>query len=412
MKKKKNKKDINSYGSAFWVSMTLASLAVGLLGAVTFAFAVLRIIYGDVWYMWFVLAAAGAGALLLASFCSDLLPYWATTVREMRLLNARISGAMSVSQINKYEEREDKRNTDIKDSMTESFSRVGQDIVSLRSQVAVNDSKMNEIIKTLEEFKKTTSDADYLKQVQDAMKTMSKKLEKYSDYTNSSIKDLQSQIAISKNASDTSSISTSSKTSPAPSIKKIEVIEEVVEKNDESEMENSIKKPTITPSKRKNKEQTEDAIENTEYVYVPMSIKASSTSPTPEATTNSTNSSTTNSSNISDSKKLDDEKKENTEENTKDSAKENTSESGESNNDGNSGLVFPPVEDNIAATSKDYDEINKQLNIGLESLINNDNQPNSSSDSDSSNDDNNENSDDNSSSNFDNIQKELNDYFA
>ena len=383
---KKKKKDINSYGSAFWLSMTLSSLVVGLLGAVTFAFAALRIIYGDVWYMWFVLALAGAGALLLASFCTDLLPYWAKTVREMRLLSARMSGAMSVSQINKYEEREDRRNTDIKDSMTESFSRVGQDIVSLRSQVAENDSKMNEIMKTLQEFKKTTSDADYIKQVEDAMKTMSKKIEKYSDYTNSSIKDLQNQIAISKNteASVSSSETTANTppiTSPAPSIKKIEVIEEVIEKDEKEEEQDKtktkIKKPSIiSPSKKQEeskKEKKEDLEKEIGPFYVPMSF-------------------------------MDDES-------TNSASTDTSSNSNDSSGDiSNSSLVFPPVEDNIAATSKDYDEINKELNIALPSL--NDNQPTSddseSSDDSSSESDGSEDSD----SSFDDVQKELNDYFA
>lgn len=394
--KKKKKKDINSYGSAFWLSMTLSSLVVGILGAVTFAFAALRIIYGDVWYMWFVLALAGAGALLLASFCTDLLPYWAKTVREMRLLSARMSGAMSVSQINKYEEREDRRNTDIKDSMTESFSRVGQDIVSLRSQVAENDSKMNEIMKTLQEFKKTTSDADYIKQVEDAMKTMSKKIEKYSDYTNSSIKDLQNQLAISKNteASVSSSETTANTppiTSPSPSIKKIEVIEEVIEKDEKEEEQDKtktkIKKPSIiSPSKKQEeskKEKKEDLEKEIGPYYVPMSFMDDE----------STNSASTDT--------------ENTNANVNANSNDSTNSSGDVSN---SSLVFPPVEDNIAATSKDYDEINKELNIALPSL--NDNQPTSddseSSDDSSSESDGSEDSD----SSFDDVQKELNDYFA
>lgn len=382
--RKKKKKDINSYGSAFWLSMTLSSLVVGLLGAVTFAFAVLRIIYGDVWYMWFVLALAGAGALLLASFCTDLLPYWAKTVREMRLLNARMSGAMSVSQINKYEEREDRRNTDIKDSMTESFSRVGQDIVSLRSQVAENDSKMNEIMKTLQEFKKTTSDADYIKQVEDAMKTMSKKIEKYSDYTNSSIKDLQNQIAISKNSETTTQSNSDTSISPAPSIKKIEVIEEVIEKDEKEEEQDKtnikIKKPSIiSPAKKQEeskKEKKEDLEKEIGPFYVPMSFMD-------DESTNSASTDTSNNSNDS------------------------------SGDISNSSLVFPPVEDNIAATSKDYDEINKELNIALPSLNDNDNQPTPSDDSESSDDNSSESdSSEDSDSSFDDVQKELNDYFA
>ena len=387
--KKKKKKDINSYGSVFWLSMTLSSLVVGLLGAVTFAFAALRIIYGDVWYMWFVLALAGAGALLLASFCTDLLPYWAKTVREMRLLSARMSGAMSVSQINKYEEREDRRNTDIKDSMTESFSRVGQDIVSLRSQVAENDSKMNEIMKTLQEFKKTTSDADYIKQVEDAMKTMSKKIEKYSDYTNSSIKDLQNQIAISKNteasvSSSETTANTPPTTSPAPSIKKIEVIEEVIEKDEKEEEQDKtktkIKKPSIiSPSKKQEeskKEKKEDLEKEIGPFYVPMSFMD-------DESTNSASTDTSNNSNDS------------------------------SGDISNSSLVFPPVEDNIAATSKDYDEINKELNIALPSINDNDNQPTPSDDSESSDDNSSESdSSEDSDSSFDDVQKELNDYFA
>ena len=388
--KKKKKKDINSYGSAFWLSMTLSSLVVGLLGAVTFAFAVLRIIYGDVWYMWFVLALAGAGALLLASFCTDLLPYWAKTVREMRLLNARMSGAMSVSQINKYEEREDRRNTDIKDSMTESFSRVGQDIVSLRSQVAENDSKMNEIMKTLQEFKKTTSDADYIKQVEDAMKTMSKKIEKYSDYTNSSIKDLQNQIAISKNSETTTQSNSDTSISPSPSIKKIEIIEEVIEKDEKEEEQNKtkIKKPSISsPSKKheeSNKEKKEDLEKEIGPFYVPMSIRDDE----------STNSDSTDTENT----------------NANESSNSNDSSGDVSNN---SSLVFPPVEDNIAATSKDYDEINKELNIALPRLNNNDNQSSASNESESSDDSSSESdSNEDSDSSFDDVQKELNDYFA
>ena len=300
-----------------------------------------------------------------------------------------MSGAMSVSQINKYEEREDRRNTDIKDSMTESFSRVGQDIVSLRSQVAENDSKMNEIMKTLQEFKKTTSDADYIKQVEDAMKTMSKKIEKYSDYTNSSIKDLQNQIAISKKteASLSSSETTANTppiTSPAPSIKKIEVIEEVIEKDEKEEEQDKtnikIKKPSIISSSKKQEESKKEKKEDLEKeigpFYVPMSIRD-------DESTNSASTDTSSNSNDS------------------------------SGDISNSSLVFPPVEDNIAATSKDYDEINKELNIALPSLNDNDNQPTPSDDSESSDDNSSESdSSEDSDSSFDDVQKELNDYFA
>ena len=307
-----------------------------------------------------------------------------------------MSGAMSVSQINKYEEREDRRNTDIKDSMTESFSRVGQDIVSLRSQVAENDSKMNEIMKTLQEFKKTTSDADYIKQVEDAMKTMSKKIEKYSDYTNSSIKDLQNQIAISKNteasvSSSETTANTPPTTSPAPSIKKIEVIEEVIEKDEKEEEQDKtktkIKKPSIiSPSKKQEeskKEKKEDLEKEIGPFYVPMSFMDDE----------SANSASTDA--------------ENTNANVNANSNDSTNSSGDISN---SSLVFPPVEDNIAATSKDYDEINKELNIALPSL--NDNQP-TSDDSESSDDNSSESdSSEDSDSSFDDVQKELNDYFA
>lgn len=258
--------------------------------------------------MWYVLAFAGAGALWLSSFCLDIFPSWASFVRKMRLLDARMSGAMRVSAITKYEEREDKRTSDITDKVTESFSRVGQDIVSLRSQVAENDSKMNEIIKTLEAFKAKTQEPNYLKQVEDSMKTMSKKIERYSDFTNSAIRDLQNQIAIGTKDNNQENVSVESENIENKDSSEINVItEKSAEKNTEINKIETSEKSKGFSKKSKKEERMREAFG-----------ESKNTKTSEDVTVQSVNTDT---------------------------------------------ITFPDIEDDLVATKKDYDEINKSLDI-------------------------------------------------
>ncbi len=198
-KEKKSEKSSSrsweTYGVAFWVIMAIVSAIMALLGLVTFGFALLRILYGDRWFMWFILAASGAGAFALSVFCFDLFPTWASIVRTIRLSDARIAGAMSISQINKYEEREDRRTAEVKDKVQESYTKVGKDVLSTQKQISEMDVKLSRMLESVENYQNATSSPDSFKSVENSIATLNKRLENYITLTEKSIRSLDSQLS-------------------------------------------------------------------------------------------------------------------------------------------------------------------------------------------------------------------------
>ena len=150
--KTKNVRIWDGYGVGFWQMMTVLSITLLVLGAMTFVFAGLRILYGDRWFMWFVIAGCGIAGVAFAIFCISLFPKWGTLVRRIRLAEARMEGAMAISEINKYEEREDRRSTEIKDRMAESLGRVGRDILDTREKVDNLDAKLQGVNSSLQSY--------------------------------------------------------------------------------------------------------------------------------------------------------------------------------------------------------------------------------------------------------------------
>lgn len=193
-KSRKPSKSWESYGVAFWITMTVSSAIMAILGLVTFSFALLRILYGDVWFMWFVLAIAGAGAFSLAVFCFDLFPTWAGIVRTIRLSDARIAGAMSISQINKYEEREDRRTAEVKDKVQESYNKVGKDVLATQKQVSEMDDKLSKMFQAFEKYCNAAREADAYKNIESSMDAINRKLEKYVSETDRVISNLKNQL--------------------------------------------------------------------------------------------------------------------------------------------------------------------------------------------------------------------------
>ena len=59
---------------------------------------------------------------------------------------------MAISEINKYEEREDRRSTEIKDRMAESLGRVGRDILDTREKVDNLDAKLQGVNSSLQSY--------------------------------------------------------------------------------------------------------------------------------------------------------------------------------------------------------------------------------------------------------------------
>lgn len=192
---KNSSKSWEAYGVAFWVIMAIVSAVMALLGLVTFGFALLRILYGDHWFMWFILAASGAGAFALSVFCFDLFPTWASIVRTIRLSDARMAGAMSISQINKYEEREDRRTAEVKDKVQESYTKVGKDVLSTQKQVSEMDIKISRMLKSIENYQNATSSPDSFKSMESSIATLNKRLENYINLTEKSIRSLDSQLS-------------------------------------------------------------------------------------------------------------------------------------------------------------------------------------------------------------------------
>lgn len=190
--KKKEELKLNgkweTYGTAFWVSMAVSSGVMALLGLVTFVFSVAKLLFGSFEPMWCVLAAAGAGAFALAVFCLDLFPSWAAVVRTIRLANARIEGAMSIQEINKYEERENRRTTDVKDTVQESYTRVGKDVMATQSKVDALDQKFSSYMSNM------VNNNDVFKELRNEIAALNRRLEASIESTNRSVRTLQNDL--------------------------------------------------------------------------------------------------------------------------------------------------------------------------------------------------------------------------
>ena len=190
--KKKEELKLNgkweTYGTAFWISMAVSSGIMALLGLVTFVFSVAKLLFGSFEPMWCVLAAAGAGAFALAVFCLDLFPSWAAVVRTIRLANARIEGAMSIQEINKYEERENRRTTDVKDTVQESYTRVGKDVMATQSKVDALDQKFSSYMSNM------VNNNDVFKELRNEIAALNRRLEASIESTNRSVRTLQNDL--------------------------------------------------------------------------------------------------------------------------------------------------------------------------------------------------------------------------
>lgn len=267
-KKKKTPKSWESYGVAFWITMSVTSVIMAMLGLVTFSFALLRILYGDFWFMWFVLAAAGAGTFALSFFCFDLFPVWAGFVRTIRLADARIAGAMSISQINKYEEREDRRTAEVKEKVQESYSKVGKDVLVTQKHVTEIDDKISKMYQAIESYQRAASSADALKSIENSMDAMSRKLEKYTEETDRTIRKLKEHLEIiedAKNGAVFSAAVDEEDTTPPPA-----VVNDNDEKEDvpkEESPKKTKKKDETKPKKERKSRKQEKAEEKAKGVF-------------------------------------------------------------------------------------------------------------------------------------------------
>lgn len=186
--KKNSEKKWESYGTAFWMIMAASSAVMALLGLVVFGIAVLRLLFGGVWYFWGALAVTGAGAFALSVFCLDLFPSWASVVRTIRLSDARMAGAMSIAQINKYEEREDKRTTDMKDTVQESYTKVGKDVISTQQKVDALDQKFSQYMTA------ATDTSSIFRELRSEIAAINRKIESSIESTNRTVRSLKEEL--------------------------------------------------------------------------------------------------------------------------------------------------------------------------------------------------------------------------
>lgn len=242
----------DGYGSAFWHVLSFFSFLLLLLSVGTLIFAGLRILYEGFWFVWIILACTGVAGIAVSVFCMNLFPSWGTIVRRIRLSEARMEGAMSVSEINKYEEREDRRNTEIKDKMAESIGKVGRDIKSTQEQVdvlqmkidAINQTVMQSLKKSMEEIHKDSSRNNQLKDIiNDMSSIMNHRIGALTD----SIKTLQQQSTIQQSSLDKvaeQSVIEQAKSEPE---KSKDLFPEETEKDGDDMAVNKVKTPTFAP---------------------------------------------------------------------------------------------------------------------------------------------------------------------
>lgn len=246
IKEKRTEKKWESYGTAFWMTMAAASAFVALLGLITCGFALLHILFGEYGFIWIILTAAGAGAFALAVFCLDLFPTWAGVVRTIRLTDARIEGAMSIAQINKYEEREDRRTSEVKDKVQEGYAKVGKDVLATQTKVEAIEQKLSSYINT------TVNNADLFKELRNDIAALNRRLDSTIASTNRSVKTLQNDLENIDKRKIT--LTDDDKTPP------LEDLSNEEETKKEPKKKSSAKKSEGT-KKRKSKKKTEDSDE-------------------------------------------------------------------------------------------------------------------------------------------------------
>ncbi len=249
--KKNTEKKWESYGAAFWMVMAASSALMAVLGLAVFGISAFRVLFGGVWYFWGALAITGAGAFALSVFCLDLFPSWASVVRTIRLSDARMAGAMSIAQINKYEEREDRRTTDVKDTVQESYTKVGKDVISTQQKVDALDQKFSQYM---------TASADtssIFRELRNEIAAINRKIESSIESTNRTVRTLKEELdGIERYKKDNAGYSADvsdvndGRDNEPPSLSSDEEI-----KNENGETGNSGRK---TEKRKKEKEETSD----------------------------------------------------------------------------------------------------------------------------------------------------------
>lgn len=131
---KKNKKNetvidkAESYDSKFWIVSMFVMIALGLAAIAISALSVLRVQDASNPFSWVVVFFFCLAVAIIAYSSSRIFGTWGMMLRRLRLMEERFKGAMSVSAINAYEERENKRKADMEDVIAERMGDIRQTI--------------------------------------------------------------------------------------------------------------------------------------------------------------------------------------------------------------------------------------------------------------------------------------------
>lgn len=158
MSKEKNEKLWNDYGTAFWKGMMFVSFALLILSVLFLLLIGTNLFFGDYINLfnepifWIILIGFGVFSLSLSIFCINIFPSWGNLVRRLRLSDARMEGAMSISEINRYEERENRRSSELKETVTDSVNQLGRDLVNTKNQLSSIEKQVQNISSNIQEY--------------------------------------------------------------------------------------------------------------------------------------------------------------------------------------------------------------------------------------------------------------------
>lgn len=206
MGKKNNEKLWADYGTAFWKGMMFVSFALLSLSILFLLVIGINLIFGDYINLfneavfWIILIGFGIFSLSLSIFCINIFPSWGNLVRRLRLSDARMEGAMSISEINRYEERENRRSSELKETVTGSVNQLGRDLINTKEQLSNIETKVQNMSSNIQEYiSATIKDILDQKNSPKPITNMVAELESLMDIKiqklDKSFQDLQTQIA-------------------------------------------------------------------------------------------------------------------------------------------------------------------------------------------------------------------------
>ncbi len=145
------------FGYSFWVTFSVITIMLGILGFLFTALSIYEIIFEAGRGFWFGLCFYGVFSVVAGLLCSKLLPAWAEMVRTYRLLEERFKGAVGATSVAQFVKVDEERKAALVQAVEEKQNETGNAMLKILNQhkkeveklTFKTDENINDIMKSV-----------------------------------------------------------------------------------------------------------------------------------------------------------------------------------------------------------------------------------------------------------------------